>query len=82
MPRTWRSCRRRISTDCRWRSISCRRTILPYLATRGCYWGRCEFCDHGEGYTAGYRSKKIQDVLAEIKYLRDKYGVQAFSLHR
>ena len=52
--------------------------ILPYLATRGCYWGRCEFCDHGEGYTAGYRTKKIQDVLAEIKYLRDKYGAQHF----
>ncbi|BFU93293.1 MAG: conserved protein of unknown function [Nitrospira sp.] len=52
--------------------------ILPYLATRGCYWGRCEFCDHGEGYTAGYRSKKIQDVLTDIKYLRDKYGVQHF----
>jgi radical SAM family protein len=48
--------------------------ILPYLATRGCYWGRCEFCDHGEGYTAGYRSKKIQDVLADIRYLKDKYG--------
>ncbi|CAE6765358.1 MAG: radical SAM protein [Nitrospira sp.] len=52
--------------------------ILPYLATRGCYWGRCEFCDHGEGYTAGYRSKKIQDVLAEITYLRDKYGARHF----
>jgi anaerobic magnesium-protoporphyrin IX monomethyl ester cyclase len=52
--------------------------ILPYLATRGCYWGRCEFCDHGEGYTAGYRSKKIQDVLADIKYLKDKYGVRHF----
>ena len=52
--------------------------ILPYLATRGCYWGRCEFCDHGEGYTAGYRSKKIQDALAEIKYLRDKYGAKHF----
>ena len=52
--------------------------VLPYLATRGCYWGRCEFCDHGEGYTAGYRSKKIQDVLAEIKYLRDKYGARHF----
>ncbi len=51
---------------------------LPYLATRGCYWGRCEFCDHGEGYTAGYRSKKIQDVLAEIKHLRDKYGARHF----
>jgi hypothetical protein len=52
--------------------------ILPYLATRGCYWGRCEFCDHGEGYTAGYRSKKIQDILAEITYLRDKYGTKHF----
>ena len=52
--------------------------ILPYLATRGCYWGRCEFCDHGEGYTAGYRSKKIQDALADIQFLRDKYGAQHF----
>jgi len=52
--------------------------ILPYLATRGCYWGRCEFCDHGEGYTAGYRSKKIQDVLADIRYLKDKYGCGHF----
>jgi len=52
--------------------------ILPYLATRGCYWGRCEFCDHGEGYTAGYRSKKIQDILGEIQHLRDKYGAKHF----
>ena len=52
--------------------------ILPYLATRGCYWGRCEFCDHGEGYTAGYRTKKIQDILAEVTYLRDKYGARHF----
>ena len=52
--------------------------ILPYLATRGCYWGRCEFCDHGEGYTAGYRTKKIQDILGDIKYLRDKYGARHF----
>lgn len=52
--------------------------ILPYLATRGCYWGRCEFCDHGEGYTAGYRSKKIQDILTDITHLRDKYGAKHF----
>ena len=52
--------------------------ILPYLATRGCYWGRCEFCDHGEGYTAGYRTKKIQDILSEITHLRDKYGAKHF----
>jgi radical SAM superfamily enzyme YgiQ (UPF0313 family) len=53
--------------------------ILPYLATRGCYWGRCEFCDHGEGYTAGYRTKKIQEVIEEVRFLRDKY--KAFKFH-
>jgi len=52
--------------------------VLPYLATRGCYWGRCEFCDHGEGYTAGYRTKKIQDIIGEIQHLRDKYGARHF----
>jgi hypothetical protein len=52
--------------------------ILPYLATRGCYWGRCEFCDHGEGYTAGYRSKKIRQILDEIQLLRDKYRARHF----
>ena len=54
------------------------RLVLPYDPTRGCYWGRCEFCDHGEGYTAGYRSKKIQDILGEIRHLRDKYGAKHF----
>ncbi len=52
--------------------------VLPYLATRGCYWGRCEFCDHGEGYTAGYRTKKIQEILDEIKHLKGKYGARHF----
>jgi len=52
--------------------------ILPYLATRGCYWGRCEFCDHGEGYTAGYRTKKVDQIIEEIQYLKDKYSTVHF----
>ncbi len=52
--------------------------ILPYLATRGCYWGRCEFCDHGEGYTAGYRTKKIDQIIEEIRGLGDKYQTRHF----
>ena len=52
--------------------------ILPYLATRGCYWGRCEFCDHGEGYTAGYRTKKIDQIIEEIGLLKRKYNVHHF----
>jgi len=52
--------------------------VLPYLATRGCYWGRCEFCDHGEGYTAGYRTKKIQEIIQEISHLKEKYQTRHF----
>ncbi|MEK7797935.1 MAG: radical SAM protein, partial [Nitrospirota bacterium] len=52
--------------------------ILPYLATRGCYWGRCEFCDHGEGYTAGYRTKKIDEIIEEIRLLKTKYNCRHF----
>ena len=52
--------------------------VLPYLATRGCYWGRCEFCDHGEGYTAGYRTKKVQEIIEEVRFLRDKYKTYHF----
>jgi len=52
--------------------------ILPYLATRGCYWGRCEFCDHGEGYTAGYRTKKIEEIIEEIRGLKTKYHTRYF----
>src|SRR2546425_723922 len=52
--------------------------ILPYLATRGCYWGRCEFCDHGEGYTAGYRTKKIDQIIEEIRGLKTEYNTRYF----
>ena len=52
--------------------------VLPYLATRGCYWGRCEFCDHGEGYTAGYRTKKIHEIVDEIQHLKKKYQTRHF----
>lgn len=52
--------------------------ILPYLATRGCYWGRCEFCDHGEGYAAGYRAKKIDQIIEEIGGLKTKFQAKHF----
>ncbi|MBM4055814.1 MAG: radical SAM protein [Planctomycetes bacterium] len=52
--------------------------ILPYVATRGCYWGRCKFCDHGEGYTAGYRAKNISQVINDILHLKNKYHSNHF----
>ena len=52
--------------------------ILSYLSTRGCYWGKCAFCDHGEGYTSGYRVKNIDQIIEEINYLKNRYHVSHF----
>lgn len=52
--------------------------ILPYLATRGCYWGRCTFCDHFQGYVEGFRTMHVDQIVAEIKLLKDKYKTRHF----
>ncbi|MBC8287126.1 MAG: radical SAM protein [Nitrospinae bacterium] len=52
--------------------------ILPYLATRGCYWGRCTFCDHFQGYVEGFRTKQVDQIIGEIKHLKEKYGTRFF----
>ena len=52
--------------------------IIPYLATRGCYWGRCTFCDHGQGYFDQFRGVPAAQVVEQIKFLRDKYSCRHF----
>ncbi len=52
--------------------------ILPYLATRGCYWGRCTFCDHGQGYFDQYRGMPAHEVVKQVKALKDTYGATHF----
>jgi anaerobic magnesium-protoporphyrin IX monomethyl ester cyclase len=52
--------------------------ILPYLATRGCYWGRCTFCDHGQGYFDQYRGMPAHQVVQQVKALKDKYQAEHF----
>jgi len=52
--------------------------ILPYLATRGCYWGRCTFCDHGQGYFDQYRGLPAHEVVRQVKALKEKYRADHF----
>ncbi|CCQ90994.1 conserved hypothetical protein, putative radical SAM [Nitrospina gracilis 3/211] len=47
--------------------------ILPYLGTRGCYWGKCTFCDHGAGYIDQYRAKHADRIIEELKEMKEKY---------
>jgi len=52
--------------------------ILPYLATRGCYWGRCTFCDHFQGYVEGFRTMQVDQIVEEIRFLKKKYNTRYF----
>jgi ribosomal peptide maturation radical SAM protein 1 len=56
-------------------------TLLVETA-RGCWWGErshCTFCGLN-GATMAFRSKSAERVVDEFAYLRDRYGVRAFSV--
>lgn len=50
---------------------------LPYQMTRGCYWGKCSFCGH-RGCNNTYLVANKDKVVAELKELRERYGVRMF----
>lgn len=52
--------------------------ILPLQTNRGCYWNKCTFCDHSYGKT--YTTKKIESIIEEIKYYKEKYNVSYFDI--
>jgi len=52
--------------------------ILPISASRGCYWRRCSFCDHGYGYQGGYREKSASQVCEEMTRLHRLTGSSRF----
>ncbi|MFJ4742801.1 B12-binding domain-containing radical SAM protein [Streptomyces sp. NPDC088775] len=41
--------------------------IFPILTSKGCYWGKCAFCTHHEGYGQGYYRMTDETVQNAIK---------------
>lgn len=52
--------------------------VLPMLASRGCYWGRCAFCAHGHVYREQYRSEPTARVVETMDALSRRYGAGVF----
>ena len=48
---------------------------LPIQLTRGCYWGKCSFCDHFYGPKVGHKSQ--DRLLDEVKEALS-YGINKF----
>ncbi len=56
---------------------------FPVLVTKGCYWGKCEFCDYvlmGDIGKDRYIARPVENVYGELKALRQKYPNAGFSL--
>ncbi len=55
--------------------------VLPLLTSRGCYWGRCTFCDHSHIYQGYYQKRDKENVISDINYLIKRHGVKYFNFH-
>ncbi|OGI08417.1 MAG: hypothetical protein A2Y40_04785 [Candidatus Margulisbacteria bacterium GWF2_35_9] len=49
--------------------------VLPIQSSRGCYWGKCTFCDHF--YGANVSVKSLDNVMRDIYQARE-YGITKF----
>lgn len=50
--------------------------LLPVMVNKGCYWGKCSFCDYilmGDLGGLRYISRSVEIVFNEIKSLRERY---------
>jgi len=50
--------------------------VLPYQTSRGCYWGKCTFCDQDFGQE--FNVKTIEKVLSEMRELKEKYNISHY----
>ncbi len=54
------------------------KVVLPLEASRGCWWGRCSFCNLNLQWK-GYRMKKVEQVATESRLLSQRYSCIDFA---
>lgn len=50
---------------------------FPIQLSKGCYWGKCSFCDYHFGQQS-YHTKQIDRIIDEIKYYINTYNASKF----
>jgi radical SAM superfamily enzyme YgiQ (UPF0313 family) len=48
----------------------------PLMASRGCYWNRCAFCDHAALLDSRFRELPIETLLESLRTYRGKHGIE------
>lgn len=56
--------------------------VLSVTQARGCYWGKCDYCDFVElyGVSQPYRGRRPQLVADEMEALSREFGVDRFEI--
>lgn len=49
---------------------------LPLLTARGCYFGKCAFCNTGYGADDTFSQLKAEQIVDQMMALHEKYGVK------
>ncbi|MCI0710234.1 MAG: radical SAM protein [Chloroflexi bacterium] len=52
------------------------RLALPLLTARGCYFGKCAFCNVGYGEPEAFSQLQAEQLADQMLALHDKYGVR------
>ena len=55
--------------------------VLPIISSRGCYWGKCAFCDHSHIYGNRYAHRNSERVVDDLEELSKKYRTSFFSFN-
>jgi len=54
--------------------------VLGVIQARGCYWGKCAYCDYVELYdgSPAYRTRTPESFIDEMRFQQQKYDVRRF----
>lgn len=50
--------------------------VMPHQTSKGCYWGKCSFCDQDFGQH--FNIKNAEKLVTELAQLKEKYGISNF----
>ena len=54
------------------------RNQIPVLASKGCYWSKCNFCTYASMRDCRYSIAAAENVLETIKGLKGLYGIMSY----
>ncbi|MGC8492060.1 MAG: B12-binding domain-containing radical SAM protein [Syntrophobacteraceae bacterium] len=55
--------------------------VIPYCISRGCYWGKCAFCQnrYGDNRVRRYQVVPVEKAVEEMGLLSEKFGATHFN---